>query len=100
MKKHQSPGKIKNAILNWLGVPQNLTDTLSSFHDYSQSKSEQVVTTDKALQLSAVWACVRLLSESISTPHYRSNCITASRMAYAVSHSNTLLILYCVVVLI
>ncbi|WP_334472997.1 phage portal protein [Arsenophonus sp. PmNCSU2021_1] len=67
MKKHQSPGKIKSAVLNWLGVPQNLTDTLSSFHDYSQSKSGQVVTTDKALQLSAVWACVRLLSESIST---------------------------------
>ncbi len=54
MKKHQSPGKIKSAVLTWLGVPQNLTDTLSSFHDYSQSKSGQVVTTDKALQLSAV----------------------------------------------
>lgn len=26
-----------------------------------------MVTTDKALQLSAVWACIRLLSESIST---------------------------------
>ncbi|WP_174891637.1 phage portal protein [Candidatus Hamiltonella defensa] len=67
MKKHQSPGKIKSALLNWLGVPQNVTETRSSFHDYSQSQSGQVVTADKALQLSAVWACVRLLSESIST---------------------------------
>ncbi|WP_063946731.1 phage portal protein, partial [Enterobacter hormaechei] len=31
------------------------------------SSSGKVVTADKAIQLSAVWACVRLLSESIST---------------------------------
>ncbi|HCQ7757886.1 TPA: phage portal protein, partial [Citrobacter sedlakii] len=34
---------------------------------FGMSSSGKVVTADKAIQLSAVWACVRLLSESIST---------------------------------
>ncbi|HGL4646552.1 TPA: phage portal protein, partial [Enterobacter hormaechei] len=34
---------------------------------FGTSSSGKVVTADKAIQLSAVWACVRLLSESIST---------------------------------
>ncbi|HGJ5855656.1 phage portal protein [Arsenophonus nasoniae] len=67
MKKMKKPGRIKNALLNWLGVPISLTSTEFWQEWIGKSKSGQVVTVDKAMQLSTVWACVRLLSESVST---------------------------------
>lgn len=67
MKIRKKTGRVKSALLNWLGVPISLT-TSGFWQDWAgTSSSGKVVTADKAMQLSAVWSCVRLLSESIST---------------------------------
>ncbi|EPU4895556.1 phage portal protein [Enterobacter kobei] len=67
MAKNKQPGRVKSALLNWLGVPISLTTGEFWREWYGNSSSGKVVTADKAIKLSAVWACVRLLSESIST---------------------------------
>lgn len=67
MKEKKQPGRIKSALLNWMGVPISLTDGTFWQEWLGTSSSGKVVTADKALALSAVWACVRLLSESVST---------------------------------
>ncbi|CCF10223.1 phage portal protein [Pantoea ananatis] len=67
MKKQKQPGKVKSALLNWLGVPIGLTTGTFWQEWMGMSSSGKVVSADKAIQLSAVWACVRLLSESVST---------------------------------
>ncbi|MEX6159632.1 phage portal protein [Providencia manganoxydans] len=67
MKHNKKPGRVKSALLNWLGVPISLTNG-EFWQEWSGvSSSGKLVTADKAMQLSTVWACVRLLSESIST---------------------------------
>lgn len=67
MKHNKKPGRVKSALLNWLGVPISLTNG-EFWQEWSGvSTSGKLVTADKAMQLSTVWACVRLLSESIST---------------------------------
>ncbi len=65
--KTRKPGRVKAAILNWLGVPVSLTTGEFWRELGATSSSGQAVNVDKALQLSAVWACVRLLSETVST---------------------------------
>jgi len=67
MKTHKQPGKVKSALLNWLGVPIELTTGTFWQEWMGRSSSGKVVSAEKAIHLSAVWACVRLLSESIST---------------------------------
>ncbi len=67
MNKIKQPGKVKSALLNWLGVPISLTNGTFWQEWYGTSSSGKVVTADKAMRLSAVWGCVRLLSESVST---------------------------------
>ncbi|EIC82089.1 phage portal protein [Serratia sp. M24T3] len=67
MKENKHPGRVKSALLNWLGVPISLTTGTFWQEWYGTSSSGKIVTADKAIQLSAVWACVRLLSESVST---------------------------------
>ncbi len=68
MASDKKPGRVKSALLDWLGVPISLRDgTFWKEWSGSTSASGKHVTVDKALQLSAVWACVRLLSESVST---------------------------------
>lgn len=67
MKQNKQPGRIRSALLNWLGVPVHLTSGEFWQEWAGTSSSGKVVTADKAMQLSAVWSCVRLLSESIST---------------------------------
>jgi len=67
MKKNKQPGKVKSALLNWLGVPISLT-TGTFWEEWGgKSSSGKTVSADKAMRLSAVWACTRLLSESVST---------------------------------
>lgn len=61
------PGKIRSTLLNWLGVPIHLTDGEFWREYYGRSNSGKYVTSEKAIRLSTVWACVRLLSESVST---------------------------------
>ncbi len=65
--KTKKPGRVKAALLNWLGVPIDLTTGEFWREVGTNSSSGQPVNVDKALQLSAVWACVRLLSETVST---------------------------------
>ncbi|HFW6924600.1 TPA: phage portal protein, partial [Klebsiella pneumoniae] len=66
-KNKQQPGRVKSALLNWLGVPISLTTGEFWREWFGTSSSGKVVTADKVIRLSAVWACVRLLSESVST---------------------------------
>lgn len=67
MAEQKKPGRVKSALLNWLGVPIHLTDG-KFWSEWGQtSSSGQAVSVDSAMQLSAVWACVRLLSETVST---------------------------------
>ena len=64
-KRDTKPGKIKSAILNWLGVYDWLAGGGGAV--YGQSDTGLTVTSDKALTLSAVWACTRLISQTVST---------------------------------
>ena len=67
-KKTKAPGMVKSTVLKWLGVPIALTDgDFWSAFASSGSFNGKPVTVDSALQLSTVWACVRLISETIST---------------------------------
>lgn len=61
--KTTKPGRIKSAIIKWLGL------THEEWGQYFGKTSDtgEVVTTDKALTLSAVWACTRLISQTIAT---------------------------------
>jgi HK97 family phage portal protein len=67
MAKASGPGKVRSALLNWLGVPISLTTSAFWSEWLGSSSSGKSVSVDSAMQLSAVWACVRLLSETIST---------------------------------
>lgn len=67
MAEDNKPGRFKSALLNWLGVPIGLTTTGFWQELYGTSSSGKSVTVDGAMQLSTVWACVRLLSETVST---------------------------------
>lgn len=66
--KNKQPGRVKSALLNWLGVPVSLVDG-SFWAEWSGAKNYagKTVTVNSALQLSAAWACVRLISETLST---------------------------------
>lgn len=56
------------SVSDWVGKTIRLTDGAfwSQFSERTSS-SGQVVTVDKAMRLTAVWACVRLISETIAT---------------------------------
>lgn len=67
MAEKKSPGRVKSALLNWLGVPIGLTTSEFWSEWFGTSSAGKSVTVDSALQLSTVWACVRLISETVST---------------------------------
>ncbi|MGA6183370.1 phage portal protein [Stenotrophomonas sp. NPDC077421] len=62
------PGRLRAAALKWLGVPIQLTDG-DFWSDFFGSSSAAGVPVNQqtVLKLSAVWSCVRLISETIST---------------------------------
>lgn len=67
MKNQQKkPGRVKAAVLNWLGVPVGLTDGAFWAH-FGNDVAGQQVNERTVMQLSTVWACVRLIAETIST---------------------------------
>lgn len=67
MKNNKETGFIKAALLKWLGVTPEMT-VKTSWSEYSgSSQSGQNITVDRSLQLSAVWGCVKVVSETIST---------------------------------
>lgn len=61
----KKPGKIRAAIVSWLGG--EITDSQFFLGQPSASTAGQTVTESTVLQLSTVWACVRLISETIAT---------------------------------
>lgn len=66
--KTKAPGRVKSTVLKWLGVPIALTDgDFWSAFAAGGGTNGKAVSVDSALQLSTVWACVRLISETIST---------------------------------
>lgn len=67
MSDMKKPGRIKAALLDWLGVPVDLMD--ADFWKFfgNNNVAGQVVNQTTVLQLSTVWACVRLIAETIST---------------------------------
>ena len=66
MMATKKPGRVKAAILNWLGVPSNYWGT-SGGGIVNTEAAGQMVNEKTVLSLSAVWACSRLISETIST---------------------------------
>lgn len=66
MKTKTKPGRIKAALLDWLGVPIGLTDA-AFWQQFGVSAAGQQVNEKTVLKLSAVWSCTRLIAETIST---------------------------------
>lgn len=64
--KTKKPGRVKAALLSWLGVPVGLTDE-AFWHNFATNVAGQAVNEGSVLKLSAVWACARLIAETIST---------------------------------
>lgn len=65
--KTQKVGRIRAAVLGWLGSPFGLTD-VDAWAGLGATSSAGVNVNDQnILRLSAVWACVRLISETIGT---------------------------------
>lgn len=62
----KKPGRIKAALMSWLGVPVGLTDE-AFWSSVGTSVAGQSVNECSVLKLSAVWACARLIAETIST---------------------------------
>lgn len=62
------PLAIKASLQSWLGVPIRLTDG-DFWREYGGAGSftGKRVTVDQALQLATVWACVRLIAETLAT---------------------------------
>lgn len=63
MKK---PGRIKAALLDWLGIPISLTDS-GFWSQVGTTAAGQQINDTTILKLSTVWACSRLVAETIAT---------------------------------
>ena len=57
MKQTKKPGKIKAALLDWLGVPVGLSD-VAFWQNFGTTAAGQTVNEKSMLQLSAVWYCL------------------------------------------
>lgn len=66
-QKAQKIGRIRAAVLGWLGAPFGLTDADAWARLGATSSAGVNVNDQNILQLSAVWACARLISETIGT---------------------------------
>lgn len=64
IQQPKKPGKVKTAVRNWLGIPAH--DVTTPIFGAS-SDSGICVNEYNMLSLSAVWACTRLIAETIST---------------------------------
>lgn len=64
--KTKKPSRLKAAVLGWLGVPVGLTDE-AFWSQFGTNVAGQAVNECSVLKLSAVWACARLIAETIST---------------------------------
>lgn len=65
---NKQPGRVKAALLNWLGVPIQLTDAAFwEAWNASGNAAGQVVNQNTVMSLSAAWACTRLIAETVAT---------------------------------
>lgn len=66
--KSAQPGLLKSSLAAWVGKSIGLTSSgfWSSFYG-TDSASGKTVSQQTALQISTVWACVRLIAETIAT---------------------------------
>lgn len=64
--KAKKPGRVRAAVLGWLGVPISLTDD-AFWANFGTTAAGQQVNEKSVMQLSAVWACARIIAETIST---------------------------------
>ncbi|ETF00687.1 plasmid partitioning protein ParB [Advenella kashmirensis W13003] len=64
--ERKKPGRVKTALLEWLGVPIALTDT-AFWSQFGTTSAGQTVNQKSVMQLSTVWACARIIAETIST---------------------------------
>lgn len=64
----KKPGRIKSAVLNWLGVPIGLTDA-NFWAEWGSSGNAagQTINQKTVLSLSVAWACSRLIAETAAT---------------------------------
>ncbi len=65
--KAQQVGRVRAAVLSWLGRPFGLTDVDAWARLGHRNAAGADVNNHSILQLSAVWACARLISETIGT---------------------------------
>lgn len=67
-KNYKAPGRIKSAIINWLGVPIDLLsgDFWAQFNSSGHSAG-QAVNEKTVMSLSAAWSCTRLIAETTAT---------------------------------
>jgi len=64
----KKPGRVKAALLNWLGIPIDLTsDSFWKAWASSANAAGQTVNQETVMSLSAAWACTRLIAESVGT---------------------------------
>lgn len=89
------PGRIKSVLLQWLGVTIDPGDRALIERLFGGTWAGRPLKAQDALQLSTVWACVRLISESIATlplAFYRrkgdgSRKLASDHPLYSVLHS-------------
>lgn len=80
----KKPNRLVQATLRFLGLDGHLSFTPDVLQNLQSTASGKFVTVDSALQLSAVFACVRLVSETVSTlplKLYRANDDGSSSLA-------------------
>ncbi|WEI17139.1 phage portal protein [Acinetobacter proteolyticus] len=63
----KKPNRLVQATLRFLGLDGHLSFTPDVLQNLQNTASGKFVTVDSALQLSAVFSCVRLVSETVST---------------------------------
>jgi len=68
MQERKILGQVRATLLNWLGGSFSLRDgdAMSAMSGRATATGKNV-SVDSAMQLSTVWACVRLISETVST---------------------------------
>lgn len=89
------PGRLKQVILRWLGVDIDPANQQQIEALFGSTWAGKEVGHNAALQLSTVWACVRLISESIATlplGFYRrkadgSRVLATAHQLYSILHA-------------
>ncbi len=68
-KRPGKPGRLRSAVLSWLGLTPDFAEEWGALASRigTTSTAGNTVTDDLMLSLSAVWACTRLVSETIAT---------------------------------